>query len=257
MRRHPIRTANSDRHCLPDVLSDQMVRQGFCVFRAIDLSAILHLDLTSCKSFSALWDDLPEDEYLLDGGHYRFRRHGSFSQEFGATEARLRAVPQRAHWQPKNYNTLHGGLRRWFAPLPEALTHSPIWESLLLGLGRCFTTLRPSGHWFIEAHQFRITTDGGEGRPTPEGAHRDGVDFIAIILFRRQEVHGGETRILANDQTELQRVILTEPCSALLLDDTLVIHETSPILPISANGRGWRDTLVLTYRADGFLDPAS
>jgi hypothetical protein len=27
----------------------------------------------------------------------------------------------------------------------------------------------------IEAHQFRIDTAEGIGRPTPEGAHRDGV----------------------------------------------------------------------------------
>ena len=36
--------------------------------------------------------------------------------------------------------------------------------------------------WFIEAHQFRIDTADGIGRPTPEGAHRDGVDLVAVFL---------------------------------------------------------------------------
>jgi hypothetical protein len=38
----------------------------------------------------------------------------------------------------------------------------------------------------------------------------------------------------------------------LLLDDTRVIHETTPIQP-EAEG-GWRDTLVITLRSDSFLD---
>jgi hypothetical protein len=36
----------------------------------------------------------------------------------------------------------------------------------------------------------------------------------------------------------------------LLLDDARVIHESTPIQPLSDQGH--RDTLVLTYRAGGF-----
>jgi hypothetical protein len=39
------------------------------------------------------------------------------------------------------------------------------------------------------------------------------------------------------------------------MDDTRVIHETTPILPEIEAGGGCRDTLVLTWRAGGFLDP--
>ena len=43
---------------------------------------------------------------------------------------------------------------------------------------------------------------------------------------------------------------------ALLLDDARVIHETTPIFPDHAVGeKGYRDTLVLTYRAQGFQAP--
>jgi hypothetical protein len=38
----------------------------------------------------------------------------------------------------------------------------------------------------------------------------------------------------------------------LLLDDTRVIHETTPIQPEQPGG--WRDTLVVTLRSEGFLD---
>jgi hypothetical protein len=38
----------------------------------------------------------------------------------------------------------------------------------------------------------------------------------------------------------------------VLLDDTRVIHETTPIQPVAEGG--YRDTLVLTCRADTFQD---
>jgi len=39
-----------------------------------------------------------------------------------------------------------------------------------------------------------------------------------------------------------------------LLDDTRVVHETTPIQQ-AASDVGWRDTLVITYRAGGFQAP--
>jgi hypothetical protein len=104
--------------------------------------------------------------------------------------------------------------------------------------------------WYIEAHQFRIDTEGGIGRPTPEGAHRDGVDLVSVFLVAREGVKGGETRVFQSDGPAGQRFTLTEPWSLLLLDDERVIHETTPIQPVDT--RGFRDTLVLTCRAGNF-----
>lgn len=240
-------------------LHNQLTQTGYGWIGAEQLAELLGTNLVGCYPLFSLWNDLPPDTYLLDGGRYRFRRHGSFVQRIGgvSTVSRLLAVPQRAHWQPKVYNTLHGGLTRWFAPLGQRLTQSAVWEPLVAGLGDYFTSIRPSAEWFIEAHQFRITTDGGIGRPTPEGAHRDGVDFVAILLIDRHQVSGGETRVYAPDGTELARTTLNEPCGVLLLDDLRVLHETTPIIPQREAEAGWRDTLVLTYRATGFLDPNS
>lgn len=62
------------------------------------------------------WNDLPSDDYLRDGGRYRFRRPGCFVQDL--TAATLQPVPHRAHWQPTTYNALHGGIERWSPPYP-------------------------------------------------------------------------------------------------------------------------------------------
>ena len=43
----------------------------------------------------------------------------------------------------------------------------------------------------------------------------------------------------------------------LLMDDQRVIHESTPIQPADEGGHGHRDTLVVTLRAGGFLDPVA
>jgi hypothetical protein len=72
-------------------------------------------------------------------------------------------------------------------------------------------------------------------------------------------VRGGETRVFDAASPLGVRFTLTEPWSALLLDDARVIHETTPIQPAApaaaTRAAGRRDTLVLTYRRDGFQDP--
>jgi hypothetical protein len=126
----------------------------------------------------------------------------------------------------------------------------PAFGSLLTGLGSVFRHARPAARWHAEVHQFRIDTAGGVGRPTPEGAHRDGVDFVAVVLVGRHGIKGGETRVFQTDAPAGERFTLEEPWSALLLDDTRVIHESTPIQPTGE--AGYRDTLVITYRAGGF-----
>ena len=165
----------------------------------------------------------------------------------------MEAAPHRAHWQPTDYNALHGGMERWFEPVESAVAASGAWRRLLSTLGALFTAIRPVPRWYIEAHQFRIDTAEGIGRPTPEGAHRDGVDYVAVILVGRNNVRGGETRVFDAQGTAGVRFTMQEPWTTLLLDDARVIHETTPIQADGAGGV--RDTLVITYRADGFQAP--
>ena len=107
----------------------------------------------------------------------------------------------------------------------------------------------------VEAHPFRIDTTDGIGRPTPEGAHRDGVDLVVVVLVARQGIKGGETRVFDARGPQGLRFTLTEPWSALLLDDERVIHESTPIQPVDGAAVGHRDTLVLTFRQGGFQGP--
>ena len=229
---------------LPQSLRDQ----GYAVLSAQDVAKIAHVDLDQLLSLNQFWEGLPRDPYLKDGGRYRFRRHSSFEMKGES----LTIVPHRAHWQSVDYNALHGGIERWFEPSQVQLTNNPAWQSLLLGLAHILSGVKQVNTWFVEAHQFRIDTTDGIGRPTPEGAHRDGVDFVAVFLLNRVGIKGGETRIFDANGSAGLRFTLSEPWSLLLMNDERMIHESTPIQPLGPHG--FRDTLVLTFRSNGFQD---
>ena len=230
-------------------LDSQLRERGFAVLGSDDVCRWSGTDASALTALAADWNDLPPDAYLKDGGHYRRRRHACFEVEGDA----VRQTPPRPHWQPVEYNALHGGMQRWFAPMHDASVASAPWQALMRAMAGTASALRGAQRWFLEAHQFRIDTTDGIGRPTPEGAHRDGVDLVAVFLVARVGIKGGETRVFEADGPGGQRFTLAEPWSLLLLDDPRMIHESTPIQPASgAVAGGWRDTLVLTCRAGGF-----
>ena len=234
-----------------DEISSKLKENGFCIFDIEVLLAGSHIPLSKLKEFESYWDFLKIDQYLKDLGQYRYRRHSSYIIESGNT----RTVPHRAHWQSLDYNALHGGISRMFDPIDQNLNSSKEWMELIASVANVIDQKNIDTTWFAEAHQFRISTQGGLGRPTPEGAHRDGVDYVAVIMINRSFISGGETRIFSIDGNTGLRFTLEKPWTVLLLDDNRMIHETTPIK--DNGGNGYRDTLVLTFRKSGFQDPIS
>ena len=224
--------------------------RGYAVLQPEDFAQWMGLSVADLHAMDADWQGLPPDAFLKDGGRYRRRRHSCFVSEGD----QVQQVPHRAHWQPVEYNALHGGMQRMFEPMLDSTTTSAAWLEMINALGQLadqvFCTDELHERWFVEAHQFRIDTTDGIGRPTPEGAHRDGVDLVAVLLVGRKGVKGGETRVFEATGPNGQRFTLTEPWSVMLLDDARMIHETTPIQPVEHGGV--RDTLVLTYRRGSF-----
>ncbi|MHB0992175.1 MAG: 2OG-Fe dioxygenase family protein [Burkholderiales bacterium] len=229
-------------------LVSDLQTQGYAVLPPADVCTLIRCELAELQSLAPSWSNLPQDHYLKDSGNYRQRRHSCFIVDANGVEL----TPHRSHWQPLEYNALHGGLRRMFEPITQEFIDQPVWSRLLQATGNLFSQVKGQQVWFVEAHQFRIDTHSGIGRPTPEGAHRDGVDFVAILLINRINIKGGESRIFDAAGSNGKRFTLIEPWTLLLLDDERVIHEATPIQPTGENGH--RDTLVLTYRRGGFQE---
>jgi hypothetical protein len=199
--------------------------------------------------FADSWNHLELDTYMADGGRYRRRRHATYE----ASDAAIGRQPRQPHYQGLDYNPLNGGVARWFEPIDASVGDGPTMRAILAFCRSLFANLQPETRaWRIEAHQFRIEARSGEeGRPTPEGMHRDGVDFVLVLLVGRRNIASGVTGIHALDGHPLGHFTLAHPLDAALLDDRRVAHGVTAVEPIDAAAPAYRDVLVVTFAGGG------
>ena len=207
--------------------------------------------LAGWADFAASWDHLDIDEYMADGGRYRRRRHACFTR---GGHARSMRQPHRPHYQSRGYNALNGGIDRWFTPVDDGIGAHPLLTRLLGAAVRRLRGRRrrvplAAAAWLVEMHQFRIEADPGQaGLPTPEGLHRDGVDWVAVTLIGRANVAGGVTAVAERAGRALGSFTLETPLDTVLLDDQRVWHGVTPVHPLDRAAPAHRDVLVLTFR---------
>ena len=204
--------------------------------------------LSDWEVFAASWNDLHLDRHMADGGRYRKRRHAVFS--VGADGAVQRQSHQ-PHYQGTDYNPLNGGVQRWFEPVTDEVGNSASLHALLRLCGSVFGGLAPAAaSWKVEVHQFRIEARQGElGQPTPEGPHRDGVDYVLVLLVTRRNIEQGTTVVYDLQRRELGSFTLTQPFDAAFVEDARVFHGVTAVTPLNPAQLAHRDVLVLTFRA--------
>lgn len=203
--------------------------------------------LADWSAFAASWERLEPDTYMADQGRYRRRRHAVFAQARGAPAVRGAHEP---HWQDRVYNPLNGGVARWFAPMEDAIGGGASLRTILSAGEALFAPLAPAvARWRVEVHQFRIEARHGEpGLPTPEGRHRDGVDFVLVLMLARVNIASGTTTVHATDGRTLGEFTLTAPFDAALVDDRRVLHGVTPVEALDPARPAHRDVLVATWR---------
>ena len=239
-------------------LGQDLARSGFAFVKAARMRGVLTAfgSLADWPAFAASWDDLAVDTYMADGGRYRKRRHAVFAT---TCEGAIVRAAHQPHYQATDYNRLNGGVERWFEPVEAGIGTG---ASLLTIVGFCrdlFGALAPAIRaWHIEVHQFRIEARTGEtGKPTPEGMHRDGVDYVLVLLVKRSNIDSGTTTITDLAQSPLGSFTLTEPFDAALVDDARAYHGVTPVVPVDPQAPAFRDVLVVTFRRQPASDKLS
>jgi hypothetical protein len=230
-------------------LIESVARDGFAFVRAPEMRTILdRAGLRDWDAFARSWDDLGLDNYMADGGRYRKRRHAAFAVSADV----ITRKPHQPHYQSRDYNALNGGIARWFDPVTSETETSAAFGAILRCCRSVFNALSPTTRtWHVEVHQFRIEArHGEEGRPTPEGVHRDGVDYVLVLLVARVNIASGETSIHGPARNRLGSFTLIEPMDAALLDDHRVFHGVTPVEPLDPMHPGYRDVLVVTFRRE-------
>ena len=232
-----------------ELLTSAMARDGFAFVQAGETRALLsaHGALAAWLTFAASWHELALDTYMADGGRYRRRRHAVYAAAAGGAIVRAAHQP---HYQSRAYNALNGGIARWFEPIEPTIGDGASMRAILSWSRELFERLAGPHEWHVEAHQFRIEARSSErGQPTPEGVHRDGVDYVLVLLVDRRNIASGTTTVhRAATGEELGAFTLTTALDAALLDDARVAHGVTPIHPIDASLPAYRDVLVVTWR---------
>jgi hypothetical protein len=229
-------------------LATALAQDGFAFVPARRMGPLLAEAgaLTDWDRFAQSWDDLALDAYMADGGRYRRRRHAVYR----VADGKMTRQPHQPHYQSVDYNPLHGGIERWFEPVKPEIAASASLTTILGFCRRLFGGLAPKvTAWHVELHQFRIEARIGEaGHPTPEGMHRDGVDYVLVLLVRRRNIKSGTTTIHGLDRALLGSFTLTDPLDAALVHDARVYHGVTPVEPLDPAAPAYRDVLVVTFR---------
>ena len=240
----------SATHATRPALSDALRTHGFAFVEGTDMRGALEAfgALTDWTAFATSWQRLGLDTYMADGGRYRRRRHGVFTV---AADGGVARAPHQPHYQSRAYNALNGGIERWFDPIEDDIASGASLTSVLAYCADTFGALSPEvGQWRAEVHQFRIEARPAEaGRPTPEGVHRDGVDYVLVLLVNRENIASGVTTIHELDGRTVGEFTLTAPCDAALVDDQRVAHGVTAVEPLDPTQPAYRDVLVVTFTA--------
>ncbi|WP_404710168.1 2OG-Fe dioxygenase family protein [Sphingomonas sp. MMS24-J13] len=231
-------------------IADALRERGYIHVPAPEFCALLKGSDQDWAAFAASWDHLGPDRFMADGGRYRSRRFAAFE----ACDQIATRKAHQPHFQSRDYNPLNGDIQRWFDPIAPETVDNPILQDIFRIFTPLFTSLdqrTPTTPWHCEVHQFRIETSPAElGRPTPEGLHRDGVDWVVVMLVNRRNVAEGTTEIGAPDGQPLGRFTLCDQGDAVVLDDRRVRHGVTPIRPIAKGSPAYRDALVITWSAE-------
>lgn len=224
-------------------------RAGYAFVEASDMRTALARfgSLADWPAFAESWNDLEVDTYMGDGGRYRKRRFGVYAAE---RQGAIVRGPHQPHYQTLDYNTLNGGIERWFKPVTEEIGNGASMRTILEYCRALFGRLVPEAKkWHIEVHQFRIEARTGEaGKPTPEGMHRDGVDYVLVLLINRRNIASGTTTVHDLDKRALGSFTLTDPLDAALVDDSRCYHGVTPVEPENPAQPAYRDVLVVTFK---------
>ena len=218
---------------------------GTFLMSAADLWRSIGADADAWVRFSAHWEELAPDPYAAEQGVHRLRRYGQF--RYRAADGALAPTAHREFVQPDDSNALYLARDRHFEPLTAAFLEDPLFERTVKLVGRIAPVLDEAPEWTVWVHPFRVVaTADDEGRPTPEGLHRDGVTLVSSLLISVDNAVGGESSVFGPEGDRLLTTTLREPGTFLLGDDRCTWHGVSPIRAIDRGKPARRDVLVVT-----------
>ncbi|MCU7725979.1 2OG-Fe dioxygenase family protein [Actinoplanes sp. KI2] len=244
---------NTTRRLAEKLISEQLRAPGFAFVPGRQIREDLPAGDADWHRFAAHWDDLVLDPYIGSAGsdQFRYRRYGRFAlrrQPSGAgLPVTLTALPVRPFVQEAEHVGRYEGRARQLEPATEAFLEDPLLHALIAYDHAVLP--EPPEVCEVGLHAIRVkVTPSLDARPTPEGRHRDGHDFIAMHLIGKNDCSGGESLVYeqgTGNPACIARLTLADPLDTLVVDDSLVEHEVTRLEPGGTEGN--RDVLLVAF----------
>ncbi len=228
-------------------ISQEIVVNGFTCIKGKKLQTELNLSASQVKTFQGYWEDLKLDMYMNDGGNYRYRRYSQLNRL--SQDPIFKLLPHEPYSQPSYINTLNGNVLRKFEPMGKDFIECTALNKILYFIQCSIDEIEGNRlSWNIRLHPYRILANSeSPGLPTPEGLHRDGVDYICTLMLNRINITGGATTITDLNKSPIKKLTLEDPLDLVIANDNLTMHDVSPIIPTTNSCNGYRDVLVIAF----------
>ena len=198
------------------------------------------------KDLTKSFGNLPKTTHA--DGQYRLRRYSIIK---ASGQGEITRLPILKFKQSSEFNKFQGDVDRRFESIEGSVINSDgMKEMYHLFLQNCDI----SGDTQIDVHQMRVITLHKETQVSPEGAHQDGYDHIAMIGINRANIKGGEilvynykTKNKTNEKTPFFNRALDNG-DMIILDDKKFWHNANPIIAKNPKKLGYMDLFVLTAR---------
>ena len=150
------------------------------------------------KSVAPSFDHLPKTNHK--DGKYRLRRYSVV--ELMTEPKFFKLTDVNTFTQSDKYNNFQGNVTREFENLEEEVLESDGFREIVY----LFRTINKLSHGTqVDIHQMRIIALNGKvTQVSPEGVHRDGYDFIAMIGILRYNIKGGHLLVYNNSKEQFK-----------------------------------------------------
>jgi len=244
-----------------------MNNKGYCFIKGDEMIKDIEYYANDFINYKPWYSRLGNDTNL----NFRKRGYSRFAIEYN--ESRLIKLESKIFAIPSNENLLLKNKGRKFDEIEDDFIHHKLIHLLIW---RLFDSLpinnndRENNIWHVGLHAIRIISKYNEieGLPTPEGIHQDGAQYVAIIFINKNNVNptsakngiynlnaikGPSNQLTSsehdynNNECKLFECILSNTFDTILINDRMVTHDATPIIPNNINEIATRDMLIITF----------
>ena len=215
------------------------------------LLQLVNLGEEAIEGLKESFNKLPQTEHK--DGKYRLRRYSAIELRTSFWNAKVEAEIERlshhGFTQSEEFNKHQGGVTRDFEEIDDSVLHSEGMKAICLAFKECRGLIDGQK---IEIHQMRVLTqEDGIAKVAPEGVHQDGFDDIAMVGVNRYKIYGGQLLAYETYGSTPFLIHVLKNGEMLMLDDSKLWHNASPIVAESIEEAGYGDWFVLCAKRDG------